>query len=99
MAMFDWNGNGKKNDREDNLIEYEVYKDIENKKDHRTSDSISSFCAILSCFAGLFLQVLMYDALGIEVEDVPAIVLIFLWMLITFLVLIVLLWICKKLRL
>ena len=27
MAMYDWNGNGNKNDMVDNYIEYQIYKD------------------------------------------------------------------------
>ncbi|MBQ6994394.1 MAG: hypothetical protein IJN64_07920 [Lachnospiraceae bacterium] len=27
MAMYDWNGNGNKNDMADNYIEYQIYKD------------------------------------------------------------------------
>lgn len=27
MAMYDWNGNGNRNDMADNFIEYQIYKD------------------------------------------------------------------------
>ncbi|MBQ7926296.1 MAG: hypothetical protein IJ335_08400 [Lachnospiraceae bacterium] len=27
MALYDWNGNGDKNDMTDNFIEYQIYKD------------------------------------------------------------------------
>lgn len=30
MAMYDWNGNGNKNDTTDNFIEYQIYKDCTN---------------------------------------------------------------------
>ncbi|MDE6748568.1 MAG: hypothetical protein K2K21_05825 [Lachnospiraceae bacterium] len=39
MAMYDWNGNGNKNDMADNFIEYQIYK---NCTDNNSTPRISS---------------------------------------------------------
>ena len=83
MAMYDWNHNGKK-DMADNFIEYQIYKDVTGQKDRTTytssgSGGISTFGAIVSVVAGLFLQVALYVSLGIDVENVPVLIIIILW--------------------
>lgn len=83
MAMYDWNHNGKK-DMADNFIEYQIYKDVTGQKDKTTytsrgSGGISTFRAIVSVVAGLFLQAALYVSLGIDVEDVPVLIIIILW--------------------
>lgn len=82
MSMFDWNQDGKK-DMVDNYIEYRVFKDCANKNETATSNSsgngMSTFGAIISVIAGLFIQSALYGALGIEVEDVPIMVIVGLW--------------------
>ena len=86
MAMYDWNHDGKK-DGIDNFIEYNIYKEStgqSNKSSYsRSSEGISGFGAILSVIAGLVGQVIIYMALGVEVEDVPVIVMIILWIVIS----------------
>lgn len=85
MAFYDWNHDGKK-DFTDDFIEYNIYK--ESTKNSTSSSysrggGISTFGAILSVIAGLVGQVVIYMALGIEVENVPAIVMIILWIVIS----------------
>lgn len=85
MAFYDWNHDGKK-DFADDFIEYNIYK--ESTKNSTSSSysrggGISTFGAILSVIAGLVGQVVIYIALGIEVENVPAIVMIILWIVIS----------------
>ena len=84
--MYDWNQNGKK-DMMDNYIQYQIYKkSTENQNTSytpRSGSGISTFGAILSVIAGLFGQALIYMALGIEVEDVPVIVMLILWVVIS----------------
>lgn len=82
MAFFDWNGNGK-HDMQDSFMEYQIYRDSQDTPT-RTSGShqeggISTFGAILSVIFGLVLQVLLYMVLGIDVENVPVLVLLTLW--------------------
>lgn len=80
MAMHDWNHNGKK-DWQDNLIEHQIYKDVTGQKKEPSYTSsrgngISTFGAIVSVIAGLFLQSALYVALGIDVDDVPILVIV-----------------------
>ena len=83
MAMHDWNHDGKK-DMVDNFIEYQIYKDVTGQKNEPSYTSsrgngMSTFGAIVSVIAGLFMQAALYVALGIDVEDVPVLVIIILW--------------------
>lgn len=83
MAMHDWNCNGKK-DWQDSFIEYQIYKDVtgqNNKSSYNpnSGNGMSTFGAIVSVVAGLFLQSALYVALDIDVENVPVIVIIILW--------------------
>lgn len=83
MALYDWNRDGK-NDMMDNFIEYQIYKDVTGEKDKPSytpskSNGMSTFGAIVIVIAGLVLQVALYVALGIDVEDVPVLVIIILW--------------------
>lgn len=85
MAFYDWNHNGKK-DFTDDFIEYNIYK--ESTKNSTSSSysrggGISTFGAILSVIAGLVGQVAIYMMLGVEVEDVPVIIMIILWIVIS----------------
>lgn len=57
MAMYDWNGNGKKNDMADNYIEYQIYKDCtRNNSTPRTNISGSGFWIvfIIACIVSAF---------------------------------------------
>lgn len=85
MAMYDWNHNGKK-DMADDFIEYQIYKDVTGQDDEPSytprrsgSGGISSFGAVVSVIAGLFMQVILYALLGIDVENVPVFVIVILW--------------------
>ncbi len=83
MAMHDWNNDGKK-DMKDNFIEYQIYKEIIDQNDKtsytpRRGNGMSTFGAIVSVFAGLFMQAVLYVALGIDVENVPVLVIFILW--------------------
>lgn len=83
MAIHDWNHDGKK-DMVDNFIEYQIYKDVTGQKDEQSYTSsrgngMSTFGAIISVIAGLFLQAALYVTLGIDVDDVPVLVSIVLW--------------------
>lgn len=83
--MYDWNHDGKK-DGIDNFIEYNIYKEStgqSNKSSYSRSGGISGFGAILSVIVGLVGQVAIYMASGVEVEDVPVIVMIILWIIIS----------------
>lgn len=42
MAMYDWNGNGNRNDLADNFIEYQIYKDCTSNSSTPRSSSNSS---------------------------------------------------------
>lgn len=43
MAMYDWNGNGNKNDMVDNYIEYQIYKECtENSSTPRSLSNTSA---------------------------------------------------------
>ena len=78
MAMHDWNHDGKK-DMVDNFIEYQIYKDVTGQKDEPSytpsrGNDMSTFGAIVSVIAGLLLQSALYVTLGIDVDDVPVLV-------------------------
>lgn len=84
MAMHDWNHNGRK-DMADDYIEYQIYKDVtgQNKESSYTPSNgkgMSTFGAIVSVIAGLVLQAALYTGLGIDVDDVPVLVMIILWL-------------------
>ena len=83
MVMHDWNHDGKK-DMVDNFMEYQIYKDVTGQKDETSytpsrGSGMSTFGAIVSVLAGLFLQSALYVTLGIDVDDVPVLVIIILW--------------------
>lgn len=83
MAMYDWNRNGKR-DMGDNYIEYQIYKDVTGQNDKSSytpsrGNGMSTFGAIISVIAGLVLQAALYTGLGIDVDDVPVLVIIILW--------------------
>lgn len=87
MAMYDWNHNGK-NDMADNFIEYQIYKDVTGQNNESSytpsrGNGMSTFGAIISVIAGLFLQAALYVALGIDVENVPVLVIIILWVVLS----------------
>ena len=67
----------------DNYIEYQVFKESTNKNETTSSNSsgkgMSTFGAIISVIAGLFIQRALYGALDIEVEDVLIMVIVGLW--------------------
>ena len=59
MAMYDWNGNGNRNDMADNFIEYQIYKDCTSNSStprSSTNSSGSSFWIvfIIACIVDVF---------------------------------------------
>ncbi len=83
MALYDWNHDGKK-DWQDNIIEYQIYKESTGQEGEpsytpRKGNGMSTFGAVISVVAGLFLQAVLYTMLGIDVDDVPMLVIIILW--------------------
>ncbi len=83
MAMYDWNHNGK-NDMGDNYIEYQIYQDVtgeEHEPSYTPSRSrgMSTCGAIICVIGGLVLQAMLYTTLDIEVDDVPILVILILW--------------------
>ena len=83
MAMYDWNQNGK-SDITDNYMEYQIYKKVSGGVDKPSctpnrSSGMSTFGAILCVIGGLILQALLYTVLDIEVDNVPTLVILILW--------------------
>ena len=82
MAMYDWNRNGK-NDPVDDYLEYQIYNNCksDNDRPHHTQSSggISTFGAVFSMICGMVLQAFIYTVFGIDVKDVPAVILLILW--------------------
>ena len=69
MAMYDWNGDGKK-DGADNFIEYQVYKDCTNNKNYSSGSSSDWWImTLLAIIVGvcpaigviIFLGILLFD--------------------------------------
>ena len=67
MAMYDWNGNGNRNDMTDNFIEYQIYKDCtsnnstpRNSTNTNTSGSGFWIVLIIACIVSAF-----SDGLGV----------------------------------
>ena len=63
MAMYDWNGNGNRNDMVDNFIEYQIYKDCTSKNSTPRSSSNSSASVfwivfIIAMIVGAFNEIL-----------------------------------------
>ena len=59
MAMYDWNGNGNRNDMADNFIEYQIYKDCtsNNSTPRSSADSSGSsfwIVFIIACIVDAF---------------------------------------------
>ena len=59
MAMYDWNGNGNKNDMADNFIEYQIYKDCTSnnntpRRSSNTSGSSFWIVFIIACIVSIF---------------------------------------------
>lgn len=85
MAIYDWNHDGKK-DWQDNFIEYQIYKNATGEKDKSSyspssSNGMSTLGAIISVVGGFILQAVLYVALEIDVDDVPGLVILILWVL------------------
>ena len=80
MAMYDWNGNGKRNDMADNFIEYQIYKQSTSNSNYtpRNGGGISTFGAIVATIGGLFLAAAIVALLG-GGEDTPVLITIILW--------------------
>ena len=95
MAMHDWNHNGKE-DAFDDFMDYQMMNGSDNESDSSShysrggrSSGISTFGAILYTLSGLFWQAFIYTIFDIEVDNVPALVLLILWVVFSFLTAIV----------
>ena len=63
MAMYDWNGNGNRNDMVDNFIEYQIYKDCTSNNSaprSSTNSSAGSFWIVfmIAMIVGAFNEIL-----------------------------------------
>ena len=63
MAMYDWNGNGNKNDMFDNVIEYQIYKKCTSNNSTPRSSTNSSAGAFwivffITAIVGAFNEIL-----------------------------------------
>lgn len=68
----------------ENFIEHQIYKNVTGQKDESSfipsrGNGMSTFEAIVSVIAGLFLQSALYVTMWIDVDDVPVLVIIILW--------------------
>ena len=88
MAFYDWNHDGK-NDMMDDFIEYQGYKDATGQDiddphfEPARGKGLSNFGCVLSVIAGLVISSLLISTLGIDVDKVPAFVLLILWCVFT----------------
>lgn len=65
MAMYDWNGNGNRNDMVDNYIEYRIYKDFtDNNKLPKRAESSSASGFWIVFLIALFVSV-FNEGLGV----------------------------------
>ena len=88
MSLNDWNHDGKK-DGFDNFIEYQIYKDTSENitdtfnshtgRDDSHKQVMSTIGALLCIFSGLFWQALLFTMLKVDVEVIPALLIIVLW--------------------
>lgn len=65
MAMYDWNGNGNKNDMFDNVMEYQIYKKCTSNINNSTPRSSTNSSAgvflivfIIAAIVGAFNEIL-----------------------------------------
>lgn len=84
MALYDWNGDGKK-DFTDDFIEYQIYKQSTSKKSNnnytpRSGGGISTFGAIAATVGGLFLAAAIVALFG-GGENTPVFIAIVLWII------------------
>lgn len=100
MAMMDWNDDGK-NDIWDDFLEYEICRDGERERQYLETMHESreegtnggggnALFAVLVAFSGIIIQALFYTICGIDVDNVPGLIVVFLWIFIDVIVLVVL---------
>lgn len=65
MAMYDWNGNGNKNDMFDNVMEYQIYKKCTSNNNNSTPRNSTNSSAgvflivfIIAAIVGAFNEIL-----------------------------------------
>ncbi len=84
MAWNDWNGDGKK-DTMDDLIEYQIYKNMKKNKDEpqytysSRKGGVSNFAAVSATILGFILVAFEYMLFNIDPSDVPVLVTVILW--------------------
>lgn len=85
MAFLDLDQNGTK-DHMDDFLEYNVSEDLEHYSGSSgSSGGMSTFGAFLCLISGAVYQGLIYNALDIEVKDVPGVLQVILWLIGSFL--------------
>ena len=91
MALFDWNWDGKI-DMQDNFIEYEVYRRAnKNRKQptgRRYRKGISGAGVFIGMIVGLVMEAMVFMFLGIDIEDVPLIIHLILWIVFSFMIMV-----------
>ncbi|MCD8109516.1 MAG: hypothetical protein LUE14_05385 [Clostridiales bacterium] len=98
MAINDWNGDGK-NDRRDDFIEYHIMNGDSNPESgsgHKSGE-MSTIGIILCVMSGIVEEALLYMLLGIEVKNVPGLVMLLLWVVFSFITFLVVMWLKEKL--
>ncbi|MGN0026051.1 MAG: hypothetical protein ACI33I_03485, partial [Clostridium sp.] len=89
MALNDWNNDGKK-DFKDDFIEYKIYEEsMKGRKNDdrqkinysksRNKSQMSSFGSILSIVLGLVLTAILFIILDVNIDNVPVLVICFIW--------------------
>ncbi len=97
MAINDWNGDGK-NNRTDDFIEYHIMNggnDPEPGREHKSGE-LGTIGIVLCAISGLVEQAMLYVLLGIDVENVPVIVMILLWFVFSFITMLLVMWMRGK---
>ena len=74
--MYDWNHDGKR-DMKDRYIDYCIYQETSKSSG---SSGCSGLVAFLIAISGLIIQAFIYTLLGIDPGNIPALVLVFLWL-------------------
>lgn len=78
MALHDWNRNGEE-DVQDRFIQYQIYKNVmgSNKNNSNSSgDGCGCLLSIVAMFIGIVLTGAFFITLGLEIEELPRIVIL-----------------------
>lgn len=91
MALHDWNNDGKRDFRDD-FIQYKIYNDSmkssnndDSNKIHHSNNikksGISSLGSILSIVLGLIFTAVLFTVLDVDIDNVPVLVICFIWLI------------------